>query len=63
VKNFANRSRIDKVIATVRVAPFFDARCITARPSEATVFLYHLHIIRYGAIISLQTNLVVQVEQ
>jgi len=27
-KNFANRSRIDKVIAMVRVAPFFDSRCI-----------------------------------
>ena len=26
-KNFANRSRIDKVIAMVRVAPFFDSRC------------------------------------
>ena len=23
VKNFANRSRIDKVVAMVRVAPFF----------------------------------------
>ena len=27
-KNFANRSRIDKVIAMARVAPFFDSRCI-----------------------------------
>jgi len=26
-KNFANRSRIDKVIAMGRVAPFFDSRC------------------------------------
>jgi len=26
-KNFANRSRIDKVIVMVRVAPFFDSRC------------------------------------
>jgi len=26
-KNFANRSRIDKVIARVRVAPFFGSRC------------------------------------
>jgi len=26
-KNFANRSRIDKVIAMVRVSPFFDSRC------------------------------------
>jgi len=26
-KNFANPSRIDKVIAMVRVAPFFDSRC------------------------------------
>jgi len=26
-KNFANRPRIDKVIAMVRVAPFFDSRC------------------------------------
>jgi len=27
-KNFGNLSRIDKVIAMVRVAPFFDSRCI-----------------------------------
>ena len=27
-KNFANRSRIDKVIAMDRVAPFFDSQCI-----------------------------------
>jgi len=26
-KNFANRSRIDKVIAMVRVAHFYDSRC------------------------------------
>ena len=26
--NFANRSRIDKVTAMVRVAHFFDSRCI-----------------------------------
>jgi len=26
-KNFANRSRIDKVMAMVRVAPFFDSQC------------------------------------
>ena len=26
-KNFANRSTIDKVIAMVRVAPFFDSQC------------------------------------
>jgi len=26
-KNFVNRSRIDKVIAMVRVEPFFDSRC------------------------------------
>jgi len=29
-KHFANRSRIDKVIAMVRVAPFFDSQCIVA---------------------------------
>jgi len=27
-KNFANPPRIDKVIAMIRVAPFFDSRCI-----------------------------------
>jgi len=27
-KNFANPPRIDKVIDMVRVAPFFDSRCI-----------------------------------
>jgi len=27
VKNFANRSKIDKVIAMFRVAPFFDSWC------------------------------------
>jgi len=27
VKEFSNRLRIDKVIAMVRVAPFFDSRC------------------------------------
>ena len=27
VKTFANRPRIDKVIAMVRVAPFFDSQC------------------------------------
>ena len=27
-KNFANRSRIDKVIAMVKVAHFFDSQCI-----------------------------------
>ena len=36
-KNFANRSRIDKVITMVRVAHFFDSRCILngmlARPT------------------------------
>jgi len=26
-KNFANRSRIEKVIAMVRVAQFFDSQC------------------------------------
>ena len=26
--NFANRSRIDKIIVMVRVAHFFDSRCI-----------------------------------
>jgi len=29
LKNFANRSRIDKVIAMVRVAPFFHSRRTT----------------------------------
>jgi len=41
-KNFANRSRIDKVIAMVRVAPFFDSRCICRTdlvPSRCLAFL------------------------
>jgi len=36
VKDFANRSRIDKVIAMVRVAPFFDSRCIYSAPAQET---------------------------
>jgi len=31
--SFANRSRSDKVIAMVRVAPFFDSQCIMERAS------------------------------
>ena len=33
-KDFANPPRIDKVIAMVRVAPFFDSRCIYRHESK-----------------------------
>jgi len=32
----ANRPRIDKVIAMVRVAPFFDSQCIKIRHRAST---------------------------
>ena len=38
-KNFANQSRIDKVIAMVRVAHFFDSRCIILyKPNKPSGF-------------------------
>ena len=39
-KNFANRSRIDKVIAMVRMVQFFDSQCIWHVPTEPTSIVF-----------------------
>ena len=48
-KNFGNPSRIDKVIAMDRMAPFFDSQCSTAMwlKNRET---YHFHLSTYNTI-------------
>jgi len=41
-KNFAHRSRIDKVIAMVRMAAFFDSRCNYESKSESKLKLFYI---------------------
>ena len=43
-KNFANPPRIDKVIAMVRVAPFFVSRCISMVRATCRAMIDHLHV-------------------
>jgi len=50
-KNFGNPSRIDKVIAMVRVAPFFDAQCTTSGKLWAD-FLWSPYVIGQTIIFS-----------
>jgi len=41
MKEFCNRSRIDKVIAMVRVAPVFDSQCRSScNTSKKSVFVH-----------------------